>query len=399
MNCYFPDTEIDDHTWKYTLDNERTGEAVVGYGNVPIPSKDNIAKLLDRKLSIRAITWNINEKPAKTLDLLANNLEQIPDSLVEDIIIIALQEIPPSTKTFHEDALAIIAKPLRQTHSTLFSYRAWSQMVLVFMKKAHTRFATEPMAKFVPATTLAKPVRTKGAIGVCLRIYQRWTVIIACHLSHATVLQRIQDYHKIMRSLKFPTLCSFKGTDDILHSDCVLWLGDLNFRITEDSKVNWKAQLQQPSLHDIESIMRSDELRIIREKELAFAEFTEAPIVFAPTHKFELGTNDYVPNRIPSYTDRVLYWSRQPKWIETTNYNCIQKTSQSDHRAVYATLRLEVINKSVPMRFNSERCGSAGSRHVCNQKIAVIQLYQERPSLPKENIALPQSNKPTNDVQ
>ncbi|EPB67881.1 endonuclease/exonuclease/phosphatase family protein [Ancylostoma ceylanicum] len=314
-------TEIDDHTWKYTLDNERTGEAVVGYGNVPIPSKDNIAKLLDRKLSIRAITWNINEKPAKTLDLLANNLEQIPDSLVEDIIIIALQEIPPSTKTFHEDALAIIAKPLRQTHSTLFSYRAWSQMVLVFMKKAHTRFATD-----------------------------------------ATVLQRIQDYHKIMRSLKFPTLCSFKGTDDILHSDCVLWLGDLNFRITEDSKVNWKAQLQQPSLHDIESIMRSDELRIIREKELAFAEFTEAPIVFAPTHKFELGTNDYVPNRIPSYTDRVLYWSRQPKWIETTNYNCIQKTSQSDHRAVYATLRLEVINKSVPMRFNSERCGSAGSR-------------------------------------
>ncbi|RCN45181.1 hypothetical protein ANCCAN_08805 [Ancylostoma caninum] len=135
-------TEIDDHTWKYTLDNERAGEAVVGFGNVPIPSKDNIAKLSDRKLSIRAITWNINEKPAKTLELLANHLEQIPDSLIEDIIIIALQEIPPSTKIFHEDALAIIVKPVQQTHSTVFSYRAWSQMVLVFMKKAHTRFAT-----------------------------------------------------------------------------------------------------------------------------------------------------------------------------------------------------------------------------------------------------------------
>ncbi|KIH68482.1 endonuclease/exonuclease/phosphatase family protein [Ancylostoma duodenale] len=295
-------------------------------------------------------------QPARTLDLLANHLEQIPDSLIEDVIVIALQEIPPSTKAFHEDALAIIVKPVRQTHSTVFSYRAWSQMVLVFMKKAHTRFATEPMAKFVPATTLAKPVRTKGAIGVCLRIYQRWTVIIACHLSHATVLQRIEDYHKIMRSLKFSTLCSFKGSDDILHADvfpyvgfvsqvinshfqCVLWLGDLNFRITEDSKVNWKAQLQQPNLHDIENIMKNDELKIIRKKELAFAEFTEAPIIFAPTHKFELGTNDYVPNRIPSYTDRILYWARQPKWIETTNYNCIQKNSQSDHRAVYATLR------------------------------------------------------------
>ncbi|VDN31068.1 unnamed protein product [Cylicostephanus goldi] len=56
-------TEIDDHTWKYTLDNEICGgQSVVGFGNVPIPSKDNIAKLIDRKLSIRAITWNINEK-------------------------------------------------------------------------------------------------------------------------------------------------------------------------------------------------------------------------------------------------------------------------------------------------------------------------------------------------
>ncbi|RCN45182.1 hypothetical protein ANCCAN_08806 [Ancylostoma caninum] len=89
------------------------------------------------------------------------------------------------------------------------------------------------------------------------------------------------------------------------HFQCVLWLGDLNFRITEDSKVNWKAQLQQPNLHDIENAIKNDELKIIREKELAFAEFKEAPIIFAPTHKFELGANDYVPNRIPSYTVRL----------------------------------------------------------------------------------------------
>ncbi|CAJ0601708.1 unnamed protein product [Cylicocyclus nassatus] len=348
-------TEIDDHTWKYTLNNEICGQSVVGFGNVPIPSKDNIAKLIDRKLSIRAITWNINEKPVKTLDLLSDHLEHIPENILEDIIIIALQELPPSTKTFHEDALAIIVKPLRQTHNTLISYRAWSQMIFVFIKKAHTRFATEPMAKFVPASTIVKPVRTKGAIGVCLRIYQRWTVIIASHLSHATPLQRIQDYHKIMRSLKFSTLCSFKGSDDIFHADCVLWLGDLNFRITEANTINWKAQLQKPNPKDIENTMESDELCIIRKKEMAFAEFSEAPIAFAPTHKFELNSNDYVQNRIPSYTDRVLYWSKSPNWLETIAYNCIQKASQSDHRPVYATMRLEVVNKSTPKRFNSDR--------------------------------------------
>ncbi|KAK6018033.1 hypothetical protein OSTOST_16431 [Ostertagia ostertagi] len=176
-------SEIDDHIWKYALNDDTSEGTVVGFGNVRIPSEDNIAKLPDRKLSIRSITWNINEKPVKLLDLLADHLEHISENLLEDVIIVALQELPPSTTTFHEDALAILVKPLRNTHDTYFSYRAWSQMIFVFIRKAHTRFATDPVAKFVPATALAKPVRTKGAIGVCLRLYQRWVVIIACHLT------------------------------------------------------------------------------------------------------------------------------------------------------------------------------------------------------------------------
>ncbi|XGW26636.1 hypothetical protein V3C99_007330 [Haemonchus contortus] len=355
-------SEIDDHIWTYTLDHESCEGNVVGFGNVRIPSEENIAKLADRKLSIRCITWNINEKPVKLLDLLADHLEQISENLLEDVIIVALQELPPSTTTFHEDALAILVKPLRNTHDTYFSYRAWSQMIFVFIRKTHTRFATDPVAKFVPATALAKPVRTKGAIGVCLRLYQRWVVIIACHLTHATALQRIQDYHKVMKTLKFHTLCSFKGSDDIFHADCVLWLGDLNFRITQDSGVNWKSQLLEPNTRDIEHTMQNDELGIVRQKELAFSEFTEAPVTFAPTHKFEVGTNDYVPNRIPSFTDRVLYWTKQANWIECTAYNCIQKPSQSDHRPVYAIFRLEVINKKSPRRFNSDQVNNDSSR-------------------------------------
>ncbi|VDL79571.1 unnamed protein product [Nippostrongylus brasiliensis] len=295
---------------------------VIGFGNVRIPSDDNIAKLVDLKLILQKII---------------------------------------SSRTFHEEALAILMKSLRQTHDTYISYRAWSQMIFVFIRKAHTRFATDPVARFVPATTLAKPVRTKGAIGVCLRLYQRWVVVIACHLTHASALQRIQDYHKVMKTLKFQTLCSFKGSDDIFHADCVLWLGDLNFRITLDPGIDWKLQLQEPSARDIENALQHDELNLIRTKELAFTGFNEAAITFAPTHKFELGTNDYVPNRIPSYTDRVLYWTKYPNWIECTTYNCIQKPSQSDHRPVYATFRLEVINQRVPRRFNSDRSNESST--------------------------------------
>ncbi|KAK6022176.1 hypothetical protein OSTOST_12137 [Ostertagia ostertagi] len=108
--------------------------------------------------------------------------------------------------------------------------------------------------------------------------------------------------------------------------------------------------------------MQNDELGLVRQKELAFSEFTEAPVKFAPTHKFEVGTNDYVPNRIPSFTDRVLYWTKQPNWIECTAYNCIQKPSQSDHRPVYAIFRLEVINKKSPRRFNSDQVNNESSQ-------------------------------------
>ncbi|KJH51733.1 endonuclease/exonuclease/phosphatase family protein [Dictyocaulus viviparus] len=348
-------TTIDDHTWKYTFETESYGGIVTGFGNALIPSDDGIAKLVNRKLSIRAITWNINEKPVGALDLLINHMKLA--GKLEDMILIALQEISPSNTTFHVDFTMIASKVLHHTHVTYMSYRAWSQMVLIFIRKYHIRFATKPLAKFVSVNTLPKPIRTKGAIGVCFRIYQRWTVIIACHLSHSSLLQRIQDYHKVMKSLKFNTLYSYKGSFNIFHADCVLWMGDLNFRITERN-VQWRLHLQRSNSSDIENSIANDELTIIRRKdtkcilELAFNNFSEAPIKFAPTYKFELGTTNYVPNRIPSYTDRILFWTKNASWIECTSYDCIQEKSQSDHRPVYAIFQLEAINEKSPARRN-----------------------------------------------
>uniref|UniRef100_A0A0K0DNE7 Endo/exonuclease/phosphatase domain-containing protein n=1 Tax=Angiostrongylus cantonensis TaxID=6313 RepID=A0A0K0DNE7_ANGCA len=124
---------------------------------------------------------------------------------------------------------------------------------------------------------------------------------------------------------------------------CVLWMGDLNFRITKDSGIQWNSHPHGLSSSDIENIIKSDELAIIRKKELAFTAFSEAPIKFAPTYKFEIGTNNYVADRIPSYTDRILFWTKQTSWLECTSYNSIHKESQSDHRPVYATFQARTI--------------------------------------------------------
>lgn len=44
--------------------------------------------------------------------------------------------------------------------------------------------------------------------------------------------------------------------------------------------------------------------------------YSEGPINFAPTYKYEIGTNKYDRAHIPSYTDRVLWSSKK---IEDSN--------------------------------------------------------------------------------
>ena len=100
-------------------------------------------------------------------------------------------------RTFHEDALKVLA-PALSNHTLYYSLRYLSQMLLIYIRRQHIKFAigrkiskksrrilklSEPSSQFVPSAPIVKPVRTKGAIGVCLRLYQRWIVIIACHLS------------------------------------------------------------------------------------------------------------------------------------------------------------------------------------------------------------------------
>lgn len=188
--------------------------AVKGFGNVPIVSYDVIEAMGDRKLKVCTVTWNINEKGVKILSHLAQKIAERGQEMDSDIFFISLQEIPstaplvPKTinfrltkisfRTFHEEALRIL-EPVLNGHRLYLSHRAWSQMVIVFIRQKHLRYAIrefrsynlesnslkflEPQVSFIASGAMAKPVRTKGAIAVCLRLYQRFIVLIGCHLS------------------------------------------------------------------------------------------------------------------------------------------------------------------------------------------------------------------------
>ncbi|EFO92232.1 hypothetical protein CRE_10861 [Caenorhabditis remanei] len=360
--------EISDGTWTYCIDTPNPAPSVKGFGNVPIASYEEIEAMGDRKLKVCTVTWNINEKGAKVLNHLAQKIRDRNEEMDSDIFFISLQEIPTTAPTFHEDARRIL-EPLLHGHRLYLSHRAWSQMVIVFIRHKHIRYAIQPQPLFIPSGTVAKPVRTKGAIGVCLRLYQRFIVLIGCHLSHATPQLRVQDYTKIVRELCFTQLAKFHGTQKghIFASDVVIWTGDLNFRVTAENSVNWN-DVEKLREKDYDDVLETEELANHKSKEAAFSKFNEPPLRFPPTHKYEPDTDIYVPKRIPSFTDRVLYWMKNSEWLQPIKYDCMRGASPSDHKAVFATFWLTVINKPVPERYRTQKSLENGNSIKDSQK-------------------------------
>ena len=71
--------------------------------------------------------------------------------------------------------------------------------------------------------------------------------------------------------------------------------------------------------------------------------FYEGQIQFAPTYKFDLGTDDYdtsVKQRVPAYTDRIL-WKANPR-IRQYFYGSVPEVRFSDHKPVVAYFEVDL---------------------------------------------------------
>lgn len=76
-----------------------------------------------------------------------------------------------------------------------------------------------------------------------------------------------------------------------------------------------------------------------------FNGFTEGQITFAPTYRYDAGSNNYdtsEKSRIPAWTDRVLF---QGVGINQLAYERAELLS-SDHKPVKACFRIEVCFQS-----------------------------------------------------
>ena len=128
------------------------------------------------------------------------------------------------------------------------------------------------------------------------------------------------------------------GTMIMDHEVCIL-NGDLNYRIDVMGRDSVIRTIRERNLA---RLLERDQLLISRRRNPGFRlrAFCEAPITFAPTYKYDVGSDQYDSSdkkRSPAWCDRILY--RSP-YIKQLSYQR-QELRASDHRPVSALFKFK----------------------------------------------------------
>lgn len=124
------------------------------------------------------------------------------------------------------------------------------------------------------------------------------------------------------------------------HEVCIL-NGDLNYRIDTMSR---DVVMKAIRTRNLGKLLERDQLLVSRRKNPTFGlkAFTELPIEFEPTYKYDVGSDTYDSSekrRAPAWCDRILY--RGPGKIQQLNYRR-HELRTSDHRPVSGHFRIRV---------------------------------------------------------
>lgn len=196
----------------------------------------------------------------------------------------------------------------------------------------------------------------KGALVIRFTLDDSSLCFVNCHLaagqSHAK--QRHADIAAILAGDIFPPerqpttrLDSLIGGGDgsmILDHELCIWNGDLNYRIDTMSRDAVVIAVKQGNL---DKLLERDQLLVSRRKKQDFPlrMFTEMPITFAPTYKYDVGTDTYDTSekkRAPAWCDRILYRDGGNRGrIKQLWYNR-HEVRVSDHRPVSAGFEMRV---------------------------------------------------------
>ncbi|KAK5071657.1 hypothetical protein LTS08_004601 [Lithohypha guttulata] len=132
------------------------------------------------------------------------------------------------------------------------------------------------------------------------------------------------------------------GTQILDHEVCIL-NGDLNYRIDTMSRATVVKQIESG---DLSKLLERDQLNVSRRRVAGFrlAPFTELPITFPPTYKYDVGSDRYDSSdkkRSPAWCDRLLFRSSAGR-VKQLEYRRHERVYYSDHRPVSGIFKLQI---------------------------------------------------------
>ncbi|ESO01361.1 hypothetical protein HELRODRAFT_82107 [Helobdella robusta] len=323
---------------------------LVGSTNTGLLGSEELIRYFpNKRIRIHVCTWNVAE--TKTIPVNVDNL-LLPkiSEILFDMYVISTQET-----AFDRQEWSIKLQETLGPHFVMYCQAAHGTLnIVVFIRRDLIWFLSAPEESTVTTRMGPSSIKTKGAVAVSFILFGSPMVFINSHFKahEGKHEDRVEDYKKIVTNLYFPKTVGQKQVknnepvDSTSLFDHVFWMGDLNSRMEiERSKIGGAMMSGELGLDQIEKLLEMDELKRIVSEQLAFKDFSEARIKFLPTYKFDIGTDNYDTsnkNRVPSYTDRILYRCKKKSTISCLHYDSVGTFMQSDHKPVYGVYEAEL---------------------------------------------------------
>ncbi|CAI8500038.1 unnamed protein product [Pichia kudriavzevii] len=213
-----------------------------------------------------------------------------------------------------------------------------SILLLLFVKEDKVPLVTEVEGKS-KKTGLGGMTANKGTVAIRLNIASTSFCFVNSHFAAGLSYteERNNDFISSWNGVRF------SRNRYIKHHDNIVWLGDLNYRITFPNE-KARALIKE---NDLSTLFTRDQLsyQMMRIKE--FKCFQESEIKFPPTYKFDKFSDDYDTSekqRVPAWTDRIIY---RGKYLESVAYDSVPIVKFTDHRPVFSVFnsRITIIDE------------------------------------------------------
>ncbi|WIA30981.1 hypothetical protein OEZ86_001026 [Tetradesmus obliquus] len=220
-----------------------------------------------------------------------------------------LEQALASSEFGEDEYVQVVSKQLVGVYLTVWARKRTARHI----RGVQTTSAATGFGGYLGNKGFGGYLGNKGAVAVRLRVHDAGLLLVASHLASGDAegdeLRRNADVAEILRRCTFSAdqqpgqslngSTSSNGhwgsSSSILEHDNVVWLGDLNYRLTCSSD-EARRLLRADKL---EALLSYDQLTREMEAGHVFQGWREGPISFSPTYKYHLGCNVYSGEPLP----------------------------------------------------------------------------------------------------